>query len=133
MKKRPRTKPPAVNLIAIDRVHARRLFFFLWQIAYKGRNIFLILLVNIVLGWFLFSVFDDKSFAEGQYLALITAMTIGYGDLAPASDVGRAAATGAAVLGQVYLVFIVARLVALYTALGSLIGRSSRAKEDHKT
>ncbi len=29
-------------------------------------------------------------------------------------------------LGQIYLVFIVARLVALYTALGPVIGHSSR-------
>ncbi len=78
-------------------------------------------------------------FAESEpstgfmYFSLVTITTLGYGDLAPVGDVGRAAAAGAAVLGQIYLVFIVARLVALYTALGSLIGRSSRAKEDHQT
>ncbi len=68
-----------------------------------------------------------------MYFSLVTITTLGYGDLAPVGDVARAAAAGAAVLGQIYLAFIVARLVALYTALGSLIGRSSRAKEDHQT
>ena len=68
-----------------------------------------------------------------MYFSLVTITTLGYGDLAPASDVGRAVAAGAAVLGQIYLVFIVARLVALYTAFGSVIGRSSRAKEDRPT
>ncbi len=68
-----------------------------------------------------------------MYFSLVTITTLGYGDLAPVGDVGRAVAAGAAVLGQIYLVFIVARLVALYTALGSLIGRSSRANEDHQT
>ena len=68
-----------------------------------------------------------------MYFSLVTITTLGYGDLAPAGDVGRAAAAGAAVLGQIYLVFIVARLVALYTAFGSVIGRASRAKEDHQT
>ncbi len=68
-----------------------------------------------------------------MYFSLVAITTLGYGDLAPVGEVARAAAAGAAVLGQIYLVFIVARLVALYTALGSLIGRSSRAKEDHQT
>ena len=79
------------------------------------------------------SFFGEPEASTGfMYFSLVTITTLGYGDLAPASDVGRAAAAGAAVLGQIYLVFIVARLVALYTALGSVIARSSRAKEDHQ-
>jgi hypothetical protein len=50
----------------------------------------------------------------------------GLRELAPAGDVGRATAADAAVVAQIYLVFIVARLVALYTALGPVIGHSSR-------
>jgi hypothetical protein len=61
-----------------------------------------------------------------MYFNLVTITTLGYGDLTPAGDVGRAVAAGAAVLGQIYLVFIVARLVALHAALGLVIGRSSR-------
>ena len=45
--------------------------------------ILLYLLAVIVVGGLLLSLFDGKSLAEGQYLAFITAMTVGYGDLAP--------------------------------------------------
>jgi hypothetical protein len=73
------------------------------------------------------SFFGEPEASTGfMYFSLVTITTLGYGDLSPASDIGRAVAAGAAVLGQIYLVFIVARLVALYTALGPLIGRSSR-------
>ena len=61
-----------------------------------------------------------------MYFSLVTITTLGYGDLAPSGDVGRPAAADAAVVGQIYLVFIVARAVALYTALGPVIGHSYR-------
>lgn len=51
-----------------------------------------------------------------MYFSLVTITTLGYGDLAPASDAARAVAGATAVFGQVYLVFIVARMVGLYTA-----------------
>lgn len=71
------------------------------------------------------SFFGEPETSTGfMYFSLVTITTLGYGDLVPASDVGRAVATSAAMLG--YLVFIVARLVALYTSSGSVIGRSSR-------
>jgi hypothetical protein len=73
------------------------------------------------------SFFGEPEASTGfMYFSLVTITTLGYGDLVPASDVGRAVATSAAMLGQIYLVFIVARLVALYTSSGSVIGRSSR-------
>ncbi len=74
---------PFVNLFPVRQVRARRLFFYLGQIGYKGRNIFFVLLSVIVLGGLLFTLFDGKSLVEGQYLAIITALTVGYGDLAP--------------------------------------------------
>jgi uncharacterized membrane protein len=73
------------------------------------------------------SFFGEPEASTGfMYFSLVTITTLGYGDLVPARDVGRAVATSAAMLGQIYLVFIVARLVALYTSSGSVIGRSSR-------
>ncbi|GMQ86339.1 MAG: hypothetical protein BMS9Abin07_1913 [Acidimicrobiia bacterium] len=77
------------------------------------------------------SFFGEPEASTGfMYFSLVTITSLGYGDLAPAGDVARAVSASAAVFGQIYLVFIVARLVALYTAMGSVTGRSPRAKED---
>ncbi|MGI9240423.1 MAG: potassium channel family protein [Verrucomicrobiales bacterium] len=75
-------KPP-LDLSATSRIRARRLFFLLGAMANRGRNVLLVLVANIVAGGLLLSVLDGKSLAEGQYLAFVTACTIGYGDLAP--------------------------------------------------
>ena len=48
-----------------------------------------------------------------MYFSLSTVTTVGYGDLAPTSDVGRLLATVEALLGQVFLVTFVALLVGL--------------------
>jgi hypothetical protein len=47
------------------------------------------------------------------YYSLVTITTLGYGDLAAATDVGRLASTAEAVVGQVYLVTVVAMIVGL--------------------
>jgi len=61
-----------------------------------------------------------------MYFALVTITTLGYGDLTPATDTARAVAVATAVIGQIYLVFIVARMVALYT-------RTARGDADAST
>lgn len=48
-----------------------------------------------------------------MYFSLTTITTLGYGDLAPATPLGRLVATSEAVIGQVYLVTIVAMVVGL--------------------
>ena len=50
-----------------------------------------------------------------MYFSLITITTVGYGDFDPAGVLGRSAAAWEAVIGQIYLVVVVARLVALYS------------------
>ena len=50
-----------------------------------------------------------------MYFSLVTVTSLGYGDLAPATKEARALAAIGVVVGQIYLVFIVARMVALYT------------------
>lgn len=59
------------------------------------------------------------------YFSLVTITTLGYGDLSPVDVVARASAGLLAVTGQVYLVVIVARLVAMYS------GGSLRARRRH--
>lgn len=66
------------------------------------------------------SALDDGFFGsvdtpshEFMYFSLVTITTLGYGDLSPVEPVGRLAATGEAVIGQVYLVTFVAMVVGL--------------------
>jgi hypothetical protein len=47
------------------------------------------------------------------YYSFITLTTVGYGDIVPATDSARSLATFEAVLGQVFLVVVVARVVAM--------------------
>jgi len=48
-----------------------------------------------------------------MYFSLVTMTTLGYGDLVPATPIGRLASTSEAVIGQVYLVTLVAMVVGL--------------------
>ncbi len=48
-----------------------------------------------------------------MYFSLTTVTTVGYGDLAPVSDLGRLLAMVEALIGQVFLVTLVALLVGL--------------------
>jgi hypothetical protein len=64
----------------------------------------------------------DESTTSFMYFSLVTITTLGYGDLSPVSDIARYFATAEAVIGQVFLVTIVARLV-------SLLSRSSVPSE----
>jgi voltage-gated potassium channel Kch len=51
-----------------------------------------------------------------QYFSFVTITTVGYGDIYPVSPLARATAATEALLGQLYLVVLVARLVGLHTA-----------------
>ncbi|HEY7105834.1 MAG TPA: ion channel [Acidimicrobiia bacterium] len=55
-----------------------------------------------------------KSNVDFLYFSFITQTTVGYGDLTPGTDVGRVTVTFEALIGQVFLVTLVARLVSLY-------------------
>jgi hypothetical protein len=48
------------------------------------------------------------------YFSFITLTTVGYGDLSPGTSTGQVAVTFEAVIGQIFLVTLVARLVGLY-------------------
>jgi hypothetical protein len=55
-----------------------------------------------------------KTNVDFLYFSFITQTTVGYGDLTPGTDVGRVTVTFEALIGQVFLVTLVARLVSLY-------------------
>ena len=48
-----------------------------------------------------------------MYFSLVSITTVGYGDLAAATDLGRLLAASEALVGQVYLVTFVAMIVGL--------------------
>jgi len=65
-----------------------------------------------------FSLDETLGSAEAQlrYLAMMTLTTVGYGDIVPKSAEARALAMIEAVLGQIYLAAVIARLVGLQVA-----------------
>ena len=65
-----------------------------------------------------------------QYFSFTTMTTTGYGDFTPAGTTGRSMAVLEALLGQIFLVTLVARLVALYGQLRPPSLRSHRPDAD---
>jgi len=65
-----------------------------------------------------------------MYFSLVTLTTLGYGDFAPHGVGGRAAAGWVAVIGQIYLVVVVAYIVAVYTASRTRRHDSASADDD---
>lgn len=55
--------------------------------------IVLIYVTSLVLGGLMFSLLEHRSIGDGLWWADVTALTIGYGDLSPATAAGRAVAT----------------------------------------
>jgi hypothetical protein len=54
------------------------------------------------------------SLPAAMYYSFVTLTTLGYGDIVPRSEVGRGLAILEAVVGQLYLAVMIARLVSLY-------------------
>ena len=63
------------------------------------------------------------------YYSFVTLTTLGYGDIAPRTEVVRGLAIMEAVAGQLYLAVMVARLVGLY-ASGAGMGNQREAQDD---
>ena len=60
------------------------------------------------------------------YFSYITMTTVGYGDLSPATGFPRTTSVLEALMGQIFLVVLVSRLVAMYTP-GSAASRPGQA------
>ena len=60
------------------------------------------------------SLEGDIRLSQAVYFSFVTLATLGYGDIIPANDIIRSLAITQTMIGQVYLVVLVARLVTLY-------------------
>jgi voltage-gated potassium channel Kch len=58
--------------------------------------------------------YQGVHFSVLLYYSVITLTTVGYGDVVPATDIARQLVSAEAIMGQIYLTVIVARLVGLH-------------------
>jgi hypothetical protein len=56
---------------------------------------------------------------DAMYFSFVTLATLGYGDIVPRTPPAQSMAIAEAILGQLYLVVLVSRLVSLYARSGS--------------
>lgn len=98
-------------LLGIDHLRAHRLISCLWFMAKETKNVLCILLGNIIGGGLLISLFDDIPIIEGQYLAFITSLTVGYGDLSPATWPSRIVSIGIGFNGLLLTGIVVAMAI----------------------
>jgi len=79
---------------------------------YVANRIWLILgiyLVSLLVGAATFSLVEAKSFGDGLWWATVTALTIGYGDLTPATPAGRIAGV---LFGHFWIFMVIPMIIA---------------------
>jgi voltage-gated potassium channel len=84
------------------------------------------LILTVIFAWA-----EDQTLGNSIYFGLITAMTVGYGDIAPATPTGKAASAAIAVVGVItagIYVGIATRAVAM-SLHGQRLTRDSRPGE----
>lgn len=79
---------------------------------YVANRISLILAIyvgSLIFGAATFAYFETKSFSDGLWWATVTALTIGYGDLTPASPAGRMAGV---LFGHFWIFVVIPMIIA---------------------
>jgi voltage-gated potassium channel len=79
---------------------------------YVANRIWLILAIyvaSLIAAAATFAMLEDKSFGDGLWWATVTALTIGYGDLTPATSAGRIAGI---VFGHFWIFVIIPMIIA---------------------
>jgi hypothetical protein len=102
------------------------------EVLCAGISAYLLLGLFWMFGYLLVAQLDPSSFAfstgpdsshvmtrfNAYYFSFVTLSTVGYGDVAPLSNVARALAVAEAMTGTLFMAVMIARLVALYTTQG---------------
>ena len=86
--------------------------------------------VQLISGTSFFAQSGHHGLPDFAYFSYITMATVGYGDLTPASGLPRTLAVLDALVGQVFLVVLLARLVSLYRPIGWRAGLEERLHEE---
>jgi voltage-gated potassium channel len=97
-------------------------------IVYFARYILLLLGLIWIILTVIFAWAEDQTLGNAIYFALITALTVGYGDITPATPIGKAASAAMAVVGVItagIYVGIATRAVAM-SLRGHRLTRDSR-------
>ena len=98
-----------------------------FRIASEIRSVLISLILLIALGGWALSKLESLDFRDGQYLAFVTALTIGYGDLSPESYPGKLICILLGVVGMVWIGLIVG---VASVAVGSIV--KTQIPEDKK-
>lgn len=69
-------------------------------------------IIALLTGLPFFAQTDDPANIDYIYFSFVCITTLGFGDLSPATDLGKMAAVVEAVIGQIYLVTVVALFIA---------------------
>ncbi len=78
-----------------------------FHLAVQVRGVLFALILLIGLGGWGLAKTESFSFWEGQYLAFISALTIGYGDFTPDSSPGRVICVALGVVGMIWIGLVV--------------------------
>jgi hypothetical protein len=94
------------------------------------RHVLAALLALIAMGAGLISIAEGMNYWEALYLTLITGLTVGYGDLAPTTVLGRIVSVLVALIGLVFFGIVVA--VANRAIVKTLEEQRSKQKSDNR-
>jgi len=86
--------------------------------------------IQLVSGTSFFAQPGQHGLPDFAYFSYITMATVGYGDLTPSPGLPRTMSVLDALVGQVFLVVLLARLVSLYRPLGWRTGLEERLIEE---
>ena len=79
-------------------------FYIFWAV----RGVLVVLLCLVVLGALVISSAEGICFADSLYFAVVTALTIGYGDITAKTTLGRVASLAIGIVGVIFVGLMVA-------------------------
>ena len=98
---------------------------YFFGLAMLARHVLIALLVLMAIGAGFISIAEGMNYWEALYFALITGLTVGYGDVAPTTVLGRIVSVLIGLIGMVFFGIVIA---AANRALATRV-RERRAKE----